>query len=500
MALLVDKPDEPRRWWRLVLYSMLSVYAAAFLLFAETWAFGWDETYHLLAAQLILAGRTPYFDFCFPQTLLNAYWNAGWMSVFGQSWHVPQTVAAVLTIGAVLLTADFVARRFPVTGWRVPGAIVVGLMTGLNTMVFFYGPLGQPYGMCLCTLVLAFRICVQTPDRSGMKLPACAGFFAGIAAGSSLLSAAAAPALLAWILVYNRAGNRWRKLAGFALGAAIPFLPLLWFFAKAPRETWFNVFEYHVFFRKLYWPETTQHDLEVLTSWIDSGQALVAGLLAVFGLLYVIRRSSWPRAVKAQFYLAAWLAVALAAEVARAHPTFPQYFLLIVPFVAILAVAGLCALAERLIAGGRPAVPVSIVALLIAFGLVKAIYNRRDEPKWQEYERLAIKVNQVTPTNAMLFAHEPIYFLTRRVPPPGHELYYSHKVNLPAPERARLHILTEAEVKQQVQSGTFATAVSCDDDEINHYGLETVYTRRVDVADCAVFWDRKRNGPGGSAN
>src|SRR5450432_3522278 len=61
------------------LYGVLSLYAAVFLVYAETWAFTADEGYHMLAAQLMAAGRTPYIDFCFPQTPLNAYWNAGWM-------------------------------------------------------------------------------------------------------------------------------------------------------------------------------------------------------------------------------------------------------------------------------------------------------------------------------------------------------------------------------------------------------------------------------------
>jgi len=42
-------------------------------------------------------------------------------------------------------------------------------------------------------------------DRSSPPWP---GFFAGVAAGSSLLSAAAAPVLLVWMLFYNRAGRR----------------------------------------------------------------------------------------------------------------------------------------------------------------------------------------------------------------------------------------------------------------------------------------------------
>ena len=76
------------------------MYAAAFLIYATTRAFTWDESYHLLAAQLIGAGKTPYLDFCFPQTPLNAYWNAAWMRLLGQSWRVPHILAALLTVGA----------------------------------------------------------------------------------------------------------------------------------------------------------------------------------------------------------------------------------------------------------------------------------------------------------------------------------------------------------------------------------------------------------------
>jgi hypothetical protein len=473
------------------LCGVLSLYAAGFLIYSETWAFTWDESYHLLAAQLMDAGRRPYIDFCFPQSPLNAYWNAGWMRVLGQSWRVPHGFAALFTIGAVLLTADFTFRRFPVRSWRLAAAITAGLATGLNTMVFEYGPLAQAYGMCLFALAAAFRISVRAVDRSGPALPALAGFFAGAATGSSLLSAAAAPVLLVWMLFYNRAGRRWTKLIAFSIGTAVPFAPVFWLLWLGPRQTWFNVFQYHAFFRTLYWPETTRHDLEILTSWIDSGQGLVLGLLAVFGLLYVVRRSSWPRALKAEFYLCAWLAAALSAWVGRAHPTFARYFLLTVPFLAILAVAGLYAIASRVLGPDRPLWPVLLVSVLFALGLGKSLYERRDM-NWSVYQRLASKVEEVTPRNAPLLANEPIYFLTRRTPPPGLELYYSHKVNLPPAEAALMHIITAAEVKRQVQSGMFATAYSCDADEIDAYGLEELYKQRVDMGDCAIFWDWKK--------
>src|SRR6202790_2138310 len=106
--------------------GVVALYAAGFLFYAEKWAFTWNESYHLLAAQLMGAGKRPYIDFCFPQTPLNAYWNAGWMRVLGEKWRVAQGISALLTIGAVLLIVDYAFRRFPVPSWRFAAAITAG--------------------------------------------------------------------------------------------------------------------------------------------------------------------------------------------------------------------------------------------------------------------------------------------------------------------------------------------------------------------------------------
>ena len=473
-------------WW----YSAFALYAAALLVYAETRAFTLDEGYHMLAAQLIAAGKTPYIDFCFPQTPLNAYWNAAWMRLLGGTWQVPHLLAALFTIGAVLIIADYVRCRFPVGGWRVAGAAVAALAIGLNGPVWVYGPL-QAYGICLFGLAAAFRLAVRSVEREGWLASAAPGFCAGMAAASSLLTAAAAPVLLCWMLYYHRAGRRWKTLAAFALGISVPFAPVFWLFVRGPRQTWFNLFRYHVFFRRLYWPETTRHDLEMLTAWIDNGQALLLGLLALGGLLYIVRQSGWPRALKAEYYLCAWLAAALSAEIGRAHPTFTRYFLLTVPFLAILAVAGLFAV-SRAFEADRPLWPVLVVAVLFALGLGRTLYDRRDMDTWSVHQRLAAKVDQVTPPKAPIFAMEPIYLLTRRTPPPGYELSYTHLVNLPPAEAALMHILNEAEVKRQVRAGMFATAYSCDDDDIANYGLQTAYKQHVDMEDCTIFWDRAK--------
>jgi hypothetical protein len=495
-ALVDSAPIENARPARgiawLWLCGVLSVYSIAFLIYAETAAFTWDESYHLVAAQLIAAGKRPYLDFCFPQTPLNAYLNAGWMRLFGQSWRVPHTFEALFTIGGVLLMADYVFVRFPVPRWRFAAALTTGLATGLNAMMFTYAPVAQPYGICLLALAAAFRISLNGTDRKG-TVPACAaGFCAGVAAGSSLLTAAAAPVLLVWMLVCNRAGSRWKKFVAWCIGMAVPFVPVLWLFWLGPRQTWFNVVQYHYFYRRLYWPETTQHDLEVLTSWIDSGQGLLLGPLALYGLYFIARKSQWTRAVKREFYLCAWLATGLGVEIGLAHPTFPQYFLLVVPFLAVPAVAGLYAAASRLFETERPLWPVLVVSALLVLGLGRALYDQRDDDQWSLYERLAKKVEEVTPPHASLFAQEPIYFLTKRLPPSGLELFYTHKLNLPAGEAALLHIVNQDDLKREVQSGMFATAYSCSNEDIADYGLKNLYAQHVEMDTCSIFWDWKK--------
>jgi hypothetical protein len=475
------------------LVGVLSVYAIIFLVYAETQAFAFDESYHLIAARLIGAGRIPYIDFCFPQTPLNAYWNAGLMRLLGQNWRVPHAFAALFVIGAVFLTADFLYFHFPVQNWRLAAAIGGGLTVGLNKMVFEYGPLAQAYGICLFLLVAAFRVTVRAVDRRGPLLAAGAGLLAGAAPASSLLSAAGAPVLLLWIFFRNRAGNRWHKALAFCAAAAIPFAPVYWLLWLGPRQAWFNLFQYHLNYRALYWPDTTRHDLEVLTYWIDSGQCLVLGLLLVAGLIFLIRRSDWTREIKSEYYLCGWMALALAAETGRAHPTFSQYFLLIVPFLAMPAMAGMYSLGSLVLGLNRPVLTMALVTGFSAVALGKATYYEiKDTNNWGTYERQAQKIQQVTPPNGLVFADEPIYFLTKRIPPPGYELYYTHELKLPPAQAKLLHILSTDDLKKQVAAGMFATAYNCDDDEIADYGLKAHFKQHVEMGDCSIFWDFKK--------
>ena len=476
----------------LVLCASVAVLAASLLVYSQTRAFAWDEGFHLLAAQLIKAGRRPYLDFCFSQTPLNAYWNAGWMWVSGESWRTAHGVAAILTAGAVFLTADFVFTRLPVTNWRFAVAFAAAVLTGLNITVFEYGTIAQAYGICLFLTVAAFRLTILVPHREGWLLPAGAGFLASAAAGSSLLTATVAPVLLAWLLIHNRAGSRWVKFAAFVAGALVPFLPMLWLFTQSPQAVWFGIFEYNGLYRQVDWPGAIRHNAEVLTYWIDSSQALTLGSLAVVGVFFVLN-SEWDRARRAEFYLCGWLASATAAELCTPHPTFQRYFLLIVPFLAVLGAVGVYAVTLRAWNPARPGWPVLALALLVALGLAKSLYEKREVYNWPYFEQVARKVDEVTPLGGMLFADEQIYFLTRRRPPSGFELADSHKLELLAPEVARaLHIVPKSEVDRRVAAGVFDTIATFEDDEdvLTAWGLARTYAHKTEVGDCSVYWGR----------
>lgn len=471
------------RQQRLYLYGGLGLFTALLVTYSQTWAFTGDEGFHLLAAQSVLRGLRPWLDFCFPQAPLGAYWNAGWMALLGQSWRVPHLVSAILTSGAVLLLGEYVARHFPVeSAWRVPAALAAGWLFGLNAMVFGYGPLGQAYGLCLLLLVGSF-LC---GGRGGSASAAASGFLASAATASSLLCAPAALVLFLWCVVRRQ----WTRCAAFVAGSVVPWLPVLWLFLKGPRQAWFNLVEYHARYRKLYWPETTQHDLEVMASWIDSGQSLVLGLLAIGGLAWVIRKSDWPRTLKSHLYAAAWIAFAVCASLAFAHPTFPRYYLLTAPWLALLAAAGLYAAGVRLFA--RPGWPLAAALFLTAAGLGKSLYDRSVNYKWTDYEGIAHRIEHVTPPHGEIFANEILYFVMHRQPPPGLEFYYDRLVPKPPAELALLHILPQSEIDRRLSAGEFATVYICeDDDTYARLKLQQLYRHQESIEDCALFWGRK---------
>jgi 4-amino-4-deoxy-L-arabinose transferase-like glycosyltransferase len=474
-----------------LLCGLVAALTATLVAYSLTYAFAWDEGFHLLTAQLIMRGKTPYLDWCFPQTLLNAYWNALWMRVFGDTWRTAHVVAALMSSGSVMLTVDYVYVRFPVKSWRLAASIACAFLVGLNILVVDYGTIGQAYGFCLFMIVAAFRLTVASAERKSLWLAALAGLFAGAGPAGSLLTTWVCPVLAIYLFLRNGAGNRWWKVAIFAAAAVIPFLPMIWLFILNPDVTRFNVIDYHLLYRMVQWEGAIGHDVNVMIAWIDSGDALMLGLLSIVGLVFVRFQSDWDKRQRSEFYLCGWLALALGAQISSAHPTFTRYFLLTVPFLGILAMAGLYSLTARLYSADRRLLPVLAVALLSTLDLVKTIRDGSDNFHWTDLERLAAKVNEVTPSNGVIFADEQVFFITRRPPPEGMELADSHKLEMAPALAASRHILTGTVLEKQVKAGRFDTIQSCgSDDRVKDWGYDKIYHKQAEIEDCTVFWDK----------
>jgi hypothetical protein len=484
-----DRPEQatPSRRAFLLLAALALLLTAGLLVYSQTMAFVWDEGFHLVAAQLILAGKKPYIDFCFPQTPLNAYWNALWMRVFGESWRVVHVFAALPTAAAMFLTADFVFRRFQPPRWRLACALAALFLVGLNTNVVEFGPVGQAYGMALFLSVAAFRLTVLAARRQALWPALVTGMLSGAAAASSLLTAPVAPVLLIWLLAYNRLGYRWRKCAAFVAGLAVPFAPIIWLFIEAPRQVFFNVIQYQAVYRRVNWTGATTHDVDVLSAWLVSSQGLLMGLLGIAGSAFVLKRAHCDRQRRSEFVLCICLSVVLTGYIATAHPTFERYFLFVVPFLAILAVVGLYDFSSRLF-GAQTRWPAAVFMAIVALALGRALFDDRDSTTWRDYQKIANKVAEVTPPGARLYADELVYFLLHRTPPSGMEFSYSHKLELPAAQERLYHIVSERELAEQVKSGQFATVQSCNDDTIEKLGLDQIFPRKADIGDCTVYW------------
>lgn len=480
---------------RSLLTLTLVICTLGLLLYSQTVSFVWDEGFHLLSAQLINNGKTPYIDYCFPQTPLNAYWNAAWMWLFGQDWHITHVVAALEVAGSIYLMADWVFECFPVPVWRLPCAVATVMLMACNTVVVQFGTVAQAYGIAMFLGAAAFRLTLLAASQSSVWVSAWAGVVASAAAGCTLLTAPIIPVLLVWLWFYNLTGDRWRKSLAYVAGCVPPFIPVVILFLKAPQQTIFNVVTYQALFRRVNWAGATTHDIDVFTAWLQSTPALLLLFFGVAGFLFLRHAPDWNRQRIAEFRLCAYLSAALILYIATAHPTFQRYMIVAVPFCAALSTVGLYRIGSLLSGPLRPRMPLLIVSTLMILSLGKDLFDDRDSTHWSEYEQISQKIREVTPPGAGLYADEQVYFLLRRTPPPAMEFSYSHKLQLPKDQEARYHVISEAELNEQVKQGKYATVESCKDERIDELKLTELYANQKDIGDCSIFWGKLKTKP-----
>jgi hypothetical protein len=474
----------------LILLSALGAIFALLIVYSQTRAFVWDEGFHLLAAKFISQGKRPYIDFCFPQTPLNAYLNAVLIHFFGDTWRPAHLVAALFLSAAIFLAVDYVFVRLPEPKWKLPAAVFAAILIVSIYDMAAFGTVAQAYAICTFLTIASFRVASAAIRQASLILIFFAGVLASASAACSMLTAAAVPVILVWCAIQNKPA--WIKTTlVFLAGCFVPFVPVLWLFVEGPRQVWFNVIQYQALYRRINWGDATPHDWEVFLGFSETPPGLMLLLFAAAGLYFVARRSEWDRALRSEFYLSGAIAAAIAAELWTAHPTFERYFLLTVPLLAMPAAVGLMFTASKLYGADRPWPTVIGASVLAIYSLANQLYSDRDSVKWGTMQDVAAKVQEVTPSGATVYADELTYFLTGRPVPPGMEFSYGHKLELPADRAAMFHILPQSKLDVMVRNKTFATLESCDDDEIDRLKLDTLYSKKVEIENCHVFWDLK---------
>jgi hypothetical protein len=232
--------------------------------------------------------------------------------------------------------------------------------------------------------------------------------------------------------------------------------------------------------------------MDALTSWITSPGALILMALLVAGLifLYFEKDSPWSQ-LRRESFLAAAAGLSTALFISTAHPTFERYFCVSVPFFAIVAATGVYAAGFRLAGAHRAWISASII-IALGFGIFfRAVFDERDDEHWSDYEEISKQVAEVTPIGANLYADELVYFLLQRTPPEGMAFSYSQKLDLPAAQEKLMHIVSLKELKQQMQSGQFATFETCRDTIMDDFEPAKYYKHHEEPADCDVFWEPK---------
>jgi hypothetical protein len=251
---------------------------------------------------------------------------------------------------------------------------------------------------------------------------------------------------------------------------------------------WFDLVEYHALYRRVDWPGATSHDIDILSAWLQDTQQLILLGLAVLGWM-AIRKSEWAAERRPEFYLCAWLVLAVVAQNVLAHPTFTQYFIFAIPFLAVLACAGFYVLVARLNLGGQAERAALVLSCFMLLALGRGIFQGRDSETWQHLTGIAKKINEVTPANMPVLTQEPLYFLTGREVPSGMEFDFAHKLDLGAQRNALFHILPQAELDREMKAGRFGSAALCEeDDRIDKINQSGAFSQKFESDECTVFW------------
>jgi hypothetical protein len=452
-----------------------------------------DEAFHLLAVGLVADGHRPFVDFFYWHQPLYLYVAASWARLFAESWRSLHMLSALLTVAAVALVAELAVSRDG-RGW---GGLTAASFFGLNVLVIKWGTIGQNYALAMLLSVIAFRLTVRAVGRPGLLPMFWAGLAAGAAMATSFLQVAVGPVMMAWLFVYRRDTPTLRASCVWLAGCAVPFLPLAWLAWQAPRTTFFDIVTYHVFYRPWVFGSAVAESLRTLSSWMTSTQALLLWPLAGMCLTSVIGTRDADVEARRPFVLCAWLVAGIAAFVTLGHPPpLPSYFVLVSPFLAILASTGVRVLGARVWMTDQTARVAVITLGIFALGLARTAHEEHLwKNEWRRFERDGQEIARVVPSDDSLYASVRFFNVAMGRPAPaGLENPWASAMNINADRAAALHVTLKPHADQRLAEGGFDAVVLLRTDLRLAPLAGGVYRQRLDLDDDFVLlWDPVRS-------
>ena len=487
-----------RRLWLLVCIVILLQGIALFVYSQSGDTFG-DEGFHLLAAQLINAGKAPYIDFFYQQTPLYPFLVGRWMAIFGETWRSAHVFSVLLVFSTTIVLAGILFSRSQ--GSNRYQAISIGalLFFALDTQIYDLSLSADPYVLCLLLSVVAYGVTIRAVDGQRPYLAFVAGLFASGSAASSLLTAPIVIVLGTWLLQRSVSHYRLKLFLFFISGAIIPFIPFAYFLMKAPEQVWFNVFEFQLIYRRLvsgwHYKKTLKWDIYTLTIWLNSTQGLLLSVLAFLGALFVRQGEGLGQRCRSDLSLCIRLLVVQGIFSAITTPTFTHYFVFILPYASILASVGVHAILTRLLTRYNALFFALFLIAAFAASDIKRAYQyarslkRSQRYYWKQIEDVADVAQRISSNYRNVYAYEEVYFAAGIHPPEGLSCSFTKDIPL-GPRRAKLlRLVSEKDIDAKLKSGNFdVVVVGYDDPKIDSLNLKMTYPRQVQLHGYYGHW------------
>jgi hypothetical protein len=273
-----------------------------------------DEGFYVIATKLAAHGKVPYVDFWYPQGPLLPYVYGAWQRVVGESWYVLRSFSALLAVALGCMVYWHVLRRW--SSRRLALLAVVLFVT--TPLAFQWYPMIKTYTL---STVFLFAAYTWAESRSA-KAWFLAGFFAGLAIDVRLLFGS----VVIVFLVYARR-DAWRFLVGLAVG----LVPAIWSFVIGPARFLDDTLRTQTARSHESLPSNVFGKFRTLARVLVEPHFLLLGIVAVLLVaLCISRRRRLPISVA----IAAMLAVTNLAPT----PSYAQYFVTLIPFLAVATI------------------------------------------------------------------------------------------------------------------------------------------------------------------